>query len=185
MWNRWRSGKLTGSSGRFCWTRRGRWLNRWLVARETNIVGASKVIGWEGANFAILAVTDLAVRTSTNWVRNHLGRSVRASRRRYGRLENFAQGRSIQANKFPVRPVTRAIGTERRVVFAARVVRIVTSLARGIVRAAVFVKPSRRFMRIRFGNRRERNRWHGTAGRRDFGNGVAYVAFESNRLGVV
>lgn len=81
--------------------------------------------------------------------------------------------------------MTGAIRAERRVVFASGIIRIVTSLAGRIERTAMIVQPGRCTMRVRLVDLGNRDRRHRTIGEGDFGQRMAHVALESNRLLVV
>lgn len=100
-----------------------------FVARETNFILASRVVGGHRPRF-IRAVTHLAIRRTANRMRHIFRRHIRVAAARGWNRENFRQRRRVQSDIFPRLTVTRAIRTERRIIFAARVVRIVTRLTR-------------------------------------------------------
>ena len=115
-----------GRAGRGC---RGCRRGRGLVARETHFVLAPRVIRRHRSRF-IRAVTHLAIRRAANRMRHIFRRHIRVAAAHRRNRENFCQRGRVQSDIFPRLTVTRAIRTERRIIFAARIVRIVTRLAR-------------------------------------------------------
>ena len=91
----------------------------------------------------------------------------------------------IESGKFPFCTVTRAVGTEGRIVRAARVARIVTLLARRVKFVPVFEQPGGCFVRIglrAFGQCDRRGGLIGLVWPRHDGQTVTEIAFEANRL---
>lgn len=99
------------------------------VTRQTQVIGAPLVRGGHRTNLAVETVTNLTIWIAADGMRNLGGRRVRVGWRFDRRLQNLGERGRVESGKFPFRAVTRAVGTERSIVAAACVARIVALLA--------------------------------------------------------
>ncbi len=134
---------------------------------------------------ALGPMTNLAIRCAADgmWNLGRLcaGRALGLHRR----LEYLGERRRVESGVRPFRSMTRAVGTEGRIVFASRVARIVALLARGIKLGAMLNEPRRRLVRGRLVTFGQSDGCAGLAWAADRRQIVAKVALDANRLFLV
>src|SRR5574341_1475465 len=123
--------------------------DRRLVAREASIVRQANVVGGIRSYDALGPMTELTIGRAANRVRDFFWRHTGLRPRRHGRREDLGERGRVESCERPLGSMTRAIRTERRIVFAAGVPRVMALLTRPIESRTMLGEPSGCAVRFR------------------------------------